>query len=187
LYDSTGVLIWANDNWADSQQAEIQQAGFAPNDNREAALIRTLPPGAYTVVVRGKNNATGAALVEIYDIDPGVYSALTNISTRSFVQTGDHVAIAGLIVNGATKRDLVRGLRPVLAQYGIANPLQDPTLELHDSNGATLVANDNWEDTQQEAIALTGLAPNDDYRQSAILANLVPGNYTTILRGKNGQ
>ena len=75
---------------------------------------------------------------------------------------------------------------PVLAQYGIASPLQDPTLELHDNNGATLAANDNWEDTQQDAIVATGLAPDDDYREAAILANLVPGNYTTILRGKNG-
>ncbi|PYK60894.1 MAG: hypothetical protein DME43_03970 [Verrucomicrobia bacterium] len=186
LRDQTGALVGTNDNWADSQGSEIQQAGFAPSDGREAAILKTVTPGTYTIIVRGKNNMTGVGLVQIVDLDPAVFSALSSISTRSFVGAGSNVAIAGLNIGGATKKVLVRGMGPVLAQYGIASPLQDPTLELHDNNGATLAANDNWEDTQQDAIVATGLAPDDDYREAAILANLVPGNYTTILRGKNG-
>ena len=72
--------------------------------------------------------------------------------------------------------------------YGntIPGALQNPTLELHGSNGALLASNDDWRDAPNAAeIQSTGLAPPDD-RESAILLTLVPGNYTTIVRGKNG-
>jgi hypothetical protein len=79
---------------------------------------------------------------------------------------------------------LVRAIGPSLTQRGVPNALQDPTLDLHDGNGAIIASNDNWKDTQQSEIQATGLAPSDD-RESAILAILVQGNYTAILRGKN--
>ena len=67
----------------------------------------------------------------------------------------------------------------------VPGALQDPTLELHDGNGAILLSNDNWKDAPNAAdIQATGLAPSDD-RESAILMTLAPGNYTTIMRGVN--
>lgn len=69
LHDSTGALIAQNDNWRSSQQAEIQASTFAPSDDREPALIATLPPGNYTAIVRGVSNSTGVALIEMYDLD----------------------------------------------------------------------------------------------------------------------
>jgi hypothetical protein len=80
---------------------------------------------------------------------------------------------------------LLRGIGPSLATVGVAGTLQDPVLELHDSNGMVLQSNDNWKDSQEAAIEATTLAPTDD-RESAILTTLSPGFYTAILSGKAG-
>jgi hypothetical protein len=81
----------------------------------------------------------------------------------------------------ASKKVLIRAIGPSLAGSGIVNPLQDPVLELHDSNGAVTV-NDNWRSTQEGEIQQTGLAPSDD-RESVIIATLPPGNHTAIIKG----
>jgi hypothetical protein len=101
------------------------------------------------------------------------------------VQTGNNVMIGGFIITGAGQKTvLVRAIGPSLAQHGITNPLLDPTLELHNGNGAVIAFNDNWKDTQQAQIQATGLAPTND-SESAILRTLPPGNYTAVVRGKN--
>ena len=126
-----------------------------------------------------------------YDLNQTV---LGNISTRASVQTGDNVMIGGFIVQGTTpKRVIIRAIGPELSQYGVPNPLADPTLELHDGNGALIASNDNWQTTiiggiitqdQVQDIQNSGHAPGDS-RESAIIANLPPGNYTAIVRGVN--
>ena len=68
LHDSNGATIASNDNWKDSQQSEIEATMIPPNNDVESAILRTLTPGAYTAVVRGKNNTTGVALVEAYQL-----------------------------------------------------------------------------------------------------------------------
>ena len=57
---------------------------------------------------------------------------------------------------------VVRALGPSLGSAGLAGALQDPTLDLHDGNGAIIASNDNWKDTQQSEIQATGLAPSDE-------------------------
>jgi hypothetical protein len=194
LHDGTGATIATNDNWkiddatGQSQQSSIEGTGLAPANDKESAIVRTLPAGQYTAVVRGKNNTTGLALVQVYDVNPFATSRLANISTRGKVGTGDNVMIAGFIAgpsNAAPTRLLIRGMGPSLAANRVPDPLQDPTLELHDGNGALIRVNDNWKDTQQADIQATNAAPPDD-RESAILTDVSPGNYTVILAGKNG-
>lgn len=190
--DASGALLASNDDWNSTQVGgilntpnsyEIQLSGFAPSHQKESAIIVTLSPGAYTAVVRGKNNSTGVALVETYDLDWGVDAKLANISTRGFVQTGDNVLIGGTILRGsASATVLLRAIGPSLANVGVANALQDPTLELHDGNGALMIFNDNWRDSQQAEIQARGLAPSNDL-ESAILATLPPGACTAIVRG----
>jgi hypothetical protein len=203
LHDSTGALIASNNNWATTiiggiitarQGRDIQASGYAPGDGRESAIIADLPPGNYTAIVRGVANTTGVALAEVYDLSPAPNSLLGNISTRSFVQTGDNVMIGGVIVQGTQpKRVIVRAIGPELTQYGVPNPLADPTLEMHDSTGALIASNDNWQHTiiggiitsdQVAAIRASGHAPTDP-SESAIIATLPPGNYTAIVRGVN--
>src|SRR5262249_25588214 len=67
LHGPSGFSTIANDNWRDSQEAEIEAAGVAPGNNLESAIVATLSPGAYTAVVRGTANGTGVGLVEAYD------------------------------------------------------------------------------------------------------------------------
>jgi CSLREA domain-containing protein len=186
LHDGTGTLITSNDNWMDAPNKQaIIDSGLAPSDNLESAILTSLNPGAYTAIVRGVNNGTGIALVEGFDLDRTVVSKLGNISTRALVQTGDNVMIGGLIITGPdSDKVIVRAIGPSLAQYGITNPLADPTLELHDGNGMVIAFDDNWKDSQQAEIQATGLAPSNDL-ESAIVATLAPGNYTAIVRGKN--
>jgi hypothetical protein len=187
LHAAGGALIASNDNWRESQQSDIQATGIPPTDDAEAAIVATLNPGNYTAIMAGKNGGTGVGLVEIYDLDNTLDPKLANISTRGLVQTGDNVLIGGFIVGGGTNastRVLVRAIGPSLAAQGVSNPLADPTLELHDSNGATIATNDNWKDSQQSQIGATGIAPTND-AEAAILAITAPGKYTAVVRGKN--
>jgi hypothetical protein len=78
----------------------------------------------------------------------------------------------------------LRAIGPSLAGK-VPNPLSDPILELHDSNGTTVATNGNWQDTQQTEIQQTGLAPTNA-KESAILASLQVGSHTAIVRGVTG-
>jgi hypothetical protein len=186
LHDTTG-LVTTNDNWKDSQEAEIEATGIPPSDDAESAIVATLVPGAYTAILEGKSGGTGIGLVEVYDLDSAANSTLGNISARGFVDTGDNVMIGGFIVGageGLPGRVIVRAIGPSLSLSGIVNPLQDPELELHDQNGALIASNDDWKDTQQAEIEATGLAPTND-KEAAIVQTLTDGPYTAIVRGVN--
>jgi hypothetical protein len=186
LRKADGSLLAFNDNWEDTQRAEIYATGLDPFGSASAALIAVLNPGAYTVILRGKNETTGTGLLEVYDLEPNVNSKLGNISTRGRVGTGDNAMIAGVIVTGDSKaRVIVRAIGPSLAAAGIAGPLGDPTLELRDRNGTLVRSNDNWRESQEAEIA-TSLQPTNE-ADAAIVADLLPTNYTAIVRGKTTQ
>ena len=179
------TLIMTNDNWKDSQEAEIEATGIPPMDDPESAIVATLAPGSYTAILSGTNGGTGNGQVEVYDLDTTVNSTLANASTRGFVQTGDNVLIAGFIVGtGESDTIVVRAIGPSLADMGVADPLLDPTLDLYDANGVILVSDDNWRDSQETLIQSTGLTPTND-AESAIIKSLAPGNYTAVVRGKD--
>jgi phospholipase/lecithinase/hemolysin len=179
------TLIMTNDNWKDSQEAEIEATGIPPMDDPESAIVATLAPGSYTAILSGTNGGTGNGQVEVYDLDTTVNSTLANASTRGFVQTGDNILIAGFIVGtGESDTIVVRAIGPSLADMGVADPLLDPTLDLYDANGVILVSDDNWRDSQETLIQSTGLTPTND-AESAIIKSLGPGNYTAVVRGKD--
>ncbi|HEY2714139.1 MAG TPA: alpha/beta hydrolase [Chthoniobacterales bacterium] len=186
LFDATGHTLSSNDNWMDGSQAEeISQAGLAPNDSREAALIATLAPGAYTAVVTGSDSLQNIALVEVYDLDGGHTPQLLNISTRGQVELGDGVMIAGTIIGGTESQTLLlRGLGPSFAG-AVSDALADPNLSLVDGNGTTVAANNDWQDTQKSDIIASGLPPASP-REAAILATLPPGSYTALLSDAQG-
>jgi len=174
----------SNDNWRDTQEFIIGATGKHPPDELESGILRTLASGNYTAVVRGKNNATGVGLVEVYDIDKVVETTITNISTRGFVSTGQNVMIGGLISGNGIVRVIVRALGPTLSQFGVTNVLADPTLEVRDVSGNLIASNDNWKDTQQAEIQASGKAPPNN-NESAILIVRPAATTTAIVRGKN--
>ena len=74
LHDSDGNLIAFNDNWGDTQEAEILATGLQPTNDMESAIVATLPASpsgiGYTAVVQGVNGSSGVALVEFYALAP---------------------------------------------------------------------------------------------------------------------
>jgi N-acetylneuraminic acid mutarotase len=116
-----------------------------------------------------------------------------NISTRMEVLSGNNVLIAGIIVTGpagSAKTVAIRSLGPSLANFGIANSLSDPLLELHKEDGA-VITNDNWQDAGNSSEIPVSLRPSDP-KESVILASLPIGSsgvtsFTAIVRGANGE
>lgn len=156
--------------------------GTGPNNSVETVVLtsdgKILIGGTFATY----NGVSRNRIARLAGVNP---TALRNISTRSIVQTGDRVAIAGFIITGSgSKEILFRGIGPSLAAAGVPNALQDTVIELYNSSGALINSNDNWRDTQQNAILETTLAPSDN-REAALLINLGTGSYTVMLRGKN--
>ena len=198
LHGPGAFVTLTNNNWRDTQEAEIQATGLAPSNDLESAIVATLAPGAYTGIVKGNltppppmpptPNPDGVALIEVYDLNPSAVSKLANMSTRAFVSTGANVVIAGFILGGNSGATsiVLRGIGPSLSDSGVPDPLADPTLELRDSNGALIMRNDNWQDDPSQAaiISAAGLAPRNAF-ESGIAVTLAPGPYTAFLAGLN--
>ena len=150
--------------------------------------MRTLTPGNYTAVVRGKSDSVGIGLVEVYDLAQSAMSKLANISSRGFVDTGDNALIGGFIAGGfgggSNTKVVIRALGPSLGDQGVSGALNDPTLELKDGNGSTVRANDNWKSDQRGELEAIGIQPTRD-AEAALVATLPAGNYTAIVRGVN--
>jgi hypothetical protein len=187
LRNGNQVQIATNDNWKDTQQAEIQATGKAPPHDSEPAILQTsLAPGNYTAILAGKNNTTGVGLVEAYDQSPASTAQLTNISSRGMVGTNSNVMIGGFVTGVAENRIIVRALGPTLIQFGVTGVLMDPVLGLFDANGNAIASNDNWQQSSQASeIQDSGLAP-PNAAEPAIISIRPLGNTTAIVTGKNG-
>lgn len=182
LHDSSR-LIATNDNWIGNDQ-QVLATELVPGDNREATIVTTLAPGAYTAVVRGADGRVGTAVFEVYDLDTG-NSKVANLSTRSWVGINDQAMIGGFVVAGDQGTPLlVRALGPSLINYGVSDALSDPFLEVHDKDGGLLAQDDDWRTYQEQQLIDHGFAPKDD-RESAMILSLNPGSYTAVVRGKN--
>jgi hypothetical protein len=183
LYDSTGALIAENDNWTSLPPGTVPD-GLQPGNPAESVIAQTVAPGSYTAVLSGVNGASGNALVELYDLDPG-NSRVLNMSTRGRVGTDDDVMIGGFIVGGVEPaKVLLRAIGPSLTAFGVQGALADPIIELHNSDGSLIYQNDDWRSTQERDIINTTVQPSSN-KESAILVTLPPGGYTAIVRGAN--
>ena len=183
LRDVNGVQLAYNDDFKETQEAEIDATNLVPTDDRESAIVTTLTPGNYTAILRGKTNGVG--LVEVYDLDTTSATHLVNLSTRGKVNVGDSGAmIGGFIIDGQVSQQvLIRALGPSLSNFDVSGVLNNPTLDLY--RGSQLIlSNDNWKTGDQVGIQNSGLAPGNDL-EAALLVTLDPGSYTAVVRGKN--
>ncbi len=195
---ATGHLrgfVWsANCGWINLDDANVFVATApqpTPSPTPTATATATASP---TATATGSPKATATATPSATasgtpkatpTASPTPNSHLANISTRMRVDAGDNVLIAGFIIQGnGPKKIVIRGIGPSLSAFGIANPLQDPTIELFTGN-TSLGTNDNWQQNSNAAeIIAAGLAPTNPL-ESALLVTLAPGTYTAVLRGKN--
>ena len=154
------------------------------NANQAGTTVSFTAGGTYSLILSADDGVHAIAYDAVV-IHVAARASLGNISTRVDVQNGESVSIGGFIIAGSSaKQVIIRAMGPSLAAAGIQGALADPTLELCDSTGNLLLANDNWKTTQEQAIRDTTLAPPNDL-ESAILASLQPGAYTAIVSGAN--
>jgi hypothetical protein len=198
LFDATGQVIAENDDWSGADttaaMAQVGAFGFAAGA-KDAALLVTLAPGAYTMQV-AEVGGTGVALAEIYDasLNPNAdYQRLVNISTRGEAGIGENVLIGGFIITGnSPKKVLVRGIGPGLAAFGLTGTLADPRLRVY--RGSELVAeNDNWSAVPAEATAAAQAARDTGAfalatgsKDAALILTLMPGAYTGQVSSADG-
>jgi len=163
--------------------------------SRDAALVLTLRPGAYSAVVTGQSGASGIALVEVYDASTGsipLNERVVNIATRATAGAGENALIAGFYVGGsAPKRVLIRGIGPALAQFGVAGALARPQLSI--ASGAVILAENAGLASAADAEAIIAasvkvgaFALPANAVDAAILINLLPGAYTGQVSGADG-
>lgn len=207
LFDGKGTTLATNRGWNNDAQiasADAAVGAFALDaGSKDAALLETLPPGAYTAQVGSGND--GIALVEVYDVAAGAAvptKQLINISSRGYVGTGDDVMIGGFVVRGdQPKRLLIRGIGPGLVPLHVSGVLNDPVLTVYDSNHVVVAQNDDWStpspvnasdqpasgaDVSNAASSVGAFALPAGSKDAAAIVTLSPGAYTAIVTGANG-
>jgi gluconolactonase len=185
------TTVSTNDNWLATDAATMTAAGaFALSvGSKDAALVASLPPGAYTAPVVAVDGGSGVALLEVYDASSSTAAAVVNASTRAYVGTGDSVLIPGFVIGGTgTLRLLIRAVGQTLASFGVTGVLADPTITLY--RGTTVLAtNDNWStatnasEMSSAATAVGAFAIASGSRDAAILTSLPAGSYTAVVSG----
>lgn len=190
---AVGTDWGAATNAAAVAAAAARVGAFAlANNSRDAALLLTLEPGAYTAVVTGQNGVSGVSLVEVYDATVGAIprdQRIVNIATRATAGTGDNSLIAGFFVSGSVpKRLLIRGVGPALTQFGVAGVLARPSLTVNSGN-TVLATNAGWSTSPDAAAITTGSAQAGAFalaagsQDAALIINLAPGAYTAQVLG----
>ena len=192
---SGAATVASNDNWLAADAATMTAAGaFAFTiGSKDAALVATLAPGAYTAPVTASGATAGVTLLEIYDVSTSTTTAtVVNASTRAFVGTGDAVLIPGFTISGTgSLRLLIRAVGPTLAGFGVSGVLADPTITLYRGTTA-LATNDNWSSATNAAeisvaaTAVGAFALPAGSKDAAIVTSLPAGSYTAVVSGVGG-
>lgn len=212
---AAGARVAENDNWsvpigaAPASPALIAAAATSAGafpfaaGSADAAVLVTLPAGAYTAVVEGAGQTSGNGLVEAYEVGAEA-TRIVNLATRAYAGRDGQELFGGFFVRGdpgVTKRILIRVLGPSLgrAPFNMTGVLDDPEMELRDARGEVLVVSDDWSSGAtggaspendfrplvrlygERQIAATGLAPSNR-REPCVLLDLPPGGYTVVVR-----
>jgi glucose/arabinose dehydrogenase len=189
---NTGRLFYTDLDLPNGQ-SKIQEFRLGVPNRALGASIKGWgeDPSGEIYVITDTGGTTGGKVQELVPITP--YVALTNLSTRGNVGTGENVLIGGFIINGsAPKKVLFRAIGPSITTNGqpggppLPGRLANPFLELHGSDGSLITSNDDWQSApNKQQISDTGIAPTDSH-ESAILTDLQPGIYTAIASGVAG-
>jgi len=172
-----------------SDQSEVLLEDDDSGSNFDATITTTLAAGNYKILTNSATNQeqTGAYTLTLTTSNqPQDATRLINIATRGMVGSGDNVLIGGLVIQGSeSKTILIRARGPALAAAGVGGALSDPNIFLF--SGPTLIdQNDDWEGHPNMNLIPQNLMPSDS-RESVMVKTLVPGAYTAIVTGVNGE
>lgn len=197
LFDGTGDVVAADDNWQDGGQGSaVAAAGGAvgafalPLGSLDAALLASVPAGSHSMVVSG---GAGNAMAEAYDTDPGAPTfagnRAVNFSFRGPVGTGSSVLTAGIVVAGGnSRRVLIRAIGPGLAPFGVAGAVPDPQLTVY--SGSNVIAQAGaWANDaalSQTFAAVGAFSLQAGSADAALILTLAPGAYTVQAASKSG-
>jgi streptogramin lyase len=152
------------------------------SDNGNGSTFRFTPDGVRSTIFSSDFNTP-----QFVAIEPATHQLL-NMSTRGFVEGGDHILVAGFIIGGigpVGTTVVVRATGPSLAAAGVADPLPNPLLGIRDANGALIAFNDNWRDAPLAQRVSGILEPTNDM-ESALQLVLGGGSYTAIVTSSDG-
>ena len=190
-----------NDDWnvIDSPAHAAAGAFAFAAGSKDAALVQTLAPGAYTVHLgANSSNATGIGLIEIFELTPAdIRTRLLNLSTRAFVGAGEDILIPGIVIGpagnpNASRAVLIRAVGPGLGDFGITNFLERPQLSIISASGNVIAENIGWQsaahpDDLMVASSRAGAFPLHANRaDSALLVSLEAVPYTIQVSGADG-
>lgn len=182
---SPGIV---NRDWVDAENLDaILATNFTPPDERESAMLVTLSPGAYTIILSSEDEEpAGIGMIEIYDATEGCDSCrLTNLSTRAVVAMGNELMIVGLVIGGSAEKEIfVRVLGATLP--GITAVLDDPVLKMVTGGGEELI-NDDWVDSVNADLIRSFGLPFQSDQEPGEVYQLTDGTYTFQISGKDDQ
>ena len=192
LYDAKGTLLLTNNDWSASDASTMSSVGaFALTPgSRDAAIVATLAPGAYTAQVSSSDGTPGVALLEVYDVTGP--ARLINLSTRAQVGVGSGTLVSGLVIapGSGLRHLLVRAAGPALAtSFSVPGANSDPVLTVLDGQGLTLATNDNWDTANANgqltsAFTQAGAFPfQSGSKDAALLVDLPPGSFSIQVSG----
>lgn len=195
---ASGATLLTNNNWCDDgKKLQIVDTTVAagafplPENSKDAVVVATLQPGAYTTLIDSADGGAGVALVEAYDAASSTPNArLVNLSTRGHVGTGANVLIAGLVINGdGAMNVLVRAVGPGLAGFNVTGALVQPTLTVFAGDGTPIRNNTGWiseglkGDLAGAARRAGAFAFAEGSADCAALVSLGSGSYTIKVSG----
>jgi hypothetical protein len=207
LFDSSGHVLLENDDWSGTETADAmaQTGAFSlPAGSHDAAVVTTLAPGAYTMLILD-GGQTGTVLAEVYDASTQANpeaQRLINISSRGMVDINGGPLIGGFVITGnSPKKVLIRGAGPSLAGYGISSFLADPKLKIYDGSGVLVAQNDDWGTPGTAPDGQTASTTNDiinaeqatgafafavGSKDAGLIVTLPPGAHTAVVSGAPG-
>jgi hypothetical protein len=189
LFSSSGVVLATNQDWNASLTPTFASLGaFAfVTGSKDAAFLQTVSGPATAHAPAG--SGAGLQLVEVYDAGTNDGATLANVSARNRVGTGNDILIAGFVIAGSNKKQiLIRGVGPGLTyKFSLGGVLADPKLTLYASDGTPILTNDNWSASLASTFALLGAFDiQNGSKDAALLVQLAPGVYTAQISGADG-
>lgn len=183
LVSLSGTVVATNDDWPTSLRELFSTLGAAPYENgsKDAALLWTVS-GPQTAHTTGTGN--GVVLVEAYDagaVDATHGAKLVNVSARYQVGTGDDILIAGFVIAGTGKKQvLIRGVGPGLVKQGVTGVLADPQIVIYDQS-TPIGRNDDWSSDLVATFNRLGAYPLDaGSKDAALVIELDAGKPYTV-------